>query len=69
MVTYELKTWRIVRRFVLRKRIGDEVRFFQVCCWKEEYQAYTTGEGWEKKFLPVCFVPEYEFRQLNARTA
>ena len=65
MVAYPLGTVRIVRRFVFRKRIGDEVKVLQTCVWKEECRRNQYFDGFDifrmNKMVPVCFVPEKKF--------
>ena len=69
MVAYPLGTIRIVRQFVFRKRIGDEVKFFQVCCWKEECVRKQDWDGLDifriNQMVPVCFVPEKEYNSMT----
>ena len=63
MITYQTGTTRLIRRFVIRKRIGDEVRSLQICCWEEEYQEKAGADGLWKEFVPTKFVSEQNFNQ------
>jgi len=59
MIWYPQGAKRVVKRFVLRKKIGDEVRYFQFCTWEEEWQtrgveSYMSSS--EEKFIPTMFL-------------
>lgn len=65
MVAYPLGARRMVRRFVVRKRIGDTVKFFQTCCWEEVCQNVSSFDGIDishiNKMVPVNFVSTEDF--------
>lgn len=67
MVTYHIGTKRAIRRFVIRKRIGDDVRYFQVCSWEEVFKSDTNSEGWFNKWTPLRFISTRQFYTLNAQ--
>ncbi len=66
-IQYPIGTTRIVSRLVIHKRIGDEVKLFQVCTWEEQYQVHVEddiggGVFW-KNFTPTKFVPRQLFEK------
>ncbi len=65
MVKFPIGTTRVVRCFVLRMQIGDEVKYLQFCSWEEEWREYTISDMpvpySKEKFFPTKFIPEQEF--------
>lgn len=41
---YRYGTTRIVRRFVIRKKIDGEVKWFQICSWEEKWSVISRGD-------------------------
>lgn len=68
-VEYTIGTRRIVSRFIIRKRIGEEVRYFCTATWEEEYRSHSDPctDGWSRfnRFTPLCFVAVARFRELQ----
>lgn len=68
-VEYKIGTKRIVSRFVIRKRIGEEVKWFCTATWEEEYQSHSDPrtEGWSRfnEFTPLYFVAVARFHELQ----
>lgn len=64
MIAYPNGMKRLVRQFVIRKRIIDEVRYLQYCCWEEEYRELSHSEGRWSEFIPTHFVSQYAFDKL-----
>jgi hypothetical protein len=64
MITHPLGTRRLVRRLVIRKKIGEEVRYLQICCWEEEYLRHQYSDGWNQYFTATKFISEYEFNMM-----
>lgn len=62
MTIYPIGTKRLIRAFVIRKRIGDNVLWLQSCCWEEEFQ-YHPGydNSWTLGFNPTRFISGKEF--------
>ncbi len=58
-------TIRLVTGIVLRKRIGNEVRWFGIYCWEEEFQ-YHFGydNSWQLSFFPTKFITKEEVSAL-----
>ncbi len=64
MIAYPGGMKRLVRGFIIRKRINDEVRYLQFCNWEEEYRELCNSDGRWREFIPTHFVTQYTFDKL-----